>query len=71
MMEGDPVIARAMLAIEDILIVPGGMPLYLDDDMIGAVGAAGGHYNIDHQLVETVVLRHAKAEKDASTGKSE
>jgi glc operon protein GlcG len=70
MMEGDPVIARAMLAINDILIVPGGMPLYLDDDMIGAVGAAGGHYNIDHQLVEMVVLRHAKAEKDASIGAS-
>lgn len=61
MMEGDPVIARAMSSIDDILIVPGGMPLYLDDDMIGAVGASGGHYSIDHQLVEQVVLRHAKA----------
>jgi glc operon protein GlcG len=69
MMEGDPVIARAMSSIDDILIVPGGMPLHLDGDMIGAVGAAGGHYNMDHQLVETVVLRHANAQEDAVQGK--
>jgi uncharacterized protein GlcG (DUF336 family) len=54
-LEGDPVIARAMAAIPDILIVPGGMPLYLDDDMIGAIGIAGGHYKADHELLNNVI----------------
>jgi uncharacterized protein GlcG (DUF336 family) len=60
MLEGDPVVARAMNAIPEILIVPGGMPLNLDDDMIGAIGVAGGHYKADHDLVEQVVLTAQK-----------
>jgi uncharacterized protein GlcG (DUF336 family) len=66
MMEGDPVVARAVSAVSEILIVPGGMPLYLDDEMIGAVGASGGHYSIDHQIVEAVVTRHANEQKETS-----
>jgi glc operon protein GlcG len=69
MLEGDPVIARAMSAIDDILIVPGGMPLYLDDEMIGAIGVAGGHYKADHELVEAVVLAATKKHKDAANSK--
>jgi uncharacterized protein GlcG (DUF336 family) len=66
MLESDPVIARAMNAIPDILIVPGGMPLYLDDDMIGAIGVAGGHYKADHDLIEQVVVAATKQQKDVS-----
>jgi uncharacterized protein GlcG (DUF336 family) len=69
MLEGDPIIARAMNAIDDILIVPGGMPLNLDDEMIGAIGVAGGHYKADHDLLEQVVMAAAQKQKDATNSK--
>jgi glc operon protein GlcG len=52
----DPLIARALAATDGILIVPGGMPVSLGGEMIGAVGVAGGHYNADHSICEKVVL---------------
>jgi uncharacterized protein GlcG (DUF336 family) len=63
MMAGDPVIVRAMAAVDDILIVPGGMPIYLDGEMIGAVGISGGHYRDDHNICEKVVLAAIEANK--------
>jgi uncharacterized protein GlcG (DUF336 family) len=68
MMAGDPVIARAMLAVEGILIVPGGMPIFLDGDMIGAVGVSGGHYRDDHAICEKVVLAAVEANKKTLAG---
>ncbi len=66
MMAGpDPVIARAMAAVEDILVVPGGMPVFMGGDMIGAVGVSGGHYRDDHNICEKVVLAAIKADKKA------
>ncbi len=63
MMAGDPLIARAMSAVEGILIVPGGMPIYLDGEMIGAVGVSGGHYRDDHDICEKIVLAAIDANK--------
>jgi uncharacterized protein GlcG (DUF336 family) len=70
MMAGDPVIARAMAAVEGILVVPGGMPIYLNGDMIGAVGVSGGHYRDDHNVCEKVVLAATAANKQAQAGLS-
>jgi glc operon protein GlcG len=69
MLESDPIIARAMNAIEDILIVPGGMPLFLDDEMIGAIGVAGGHYKADHELLEKIVPAATKKYQDSANSK--
>jgi uncharacterized protein GlcG (DUF336 family) len=64
MMAGpDPVIARAMSSVPEILIVPGGMPLYMNGEMIGAVGVSGGHYRDDHNVCEKVVLAAIEANK--------
>jgi glc operon protein GlcG len=63
MMAGDPVIARAMDAIEGLVIVPGGMPVFMDGEMIGAVGVSGGHYRDDHEICEKVVLAAVEANK--------
>jgi uncharacterized protein GlcG (DUF336 family) len=63
MLAGDPVIARALAAIEGALVVPGGMPVFLDGEMIGAVGVSGGHYRDDHAICEKVVLAAIAANK--------
>jgi glc operon protein GlcG len=65
----DPVLVRAMASVPDILIVPGGMPIYWNGEMIGAVGVSGGHYRDDHNVCEKVVLAATQANKKAHQGK--
>jgi glc operon protein GlcG len=59
----DPVLVRAVSSVADILIVPGGMPVFLDGEMIGAVGVSGGHYRDDHNVCEKVVLAAIEANR--------
>jgi glc operon protein GlcG len=59
----DPVLARAISAVDDVLLVPGGFPIFRDGDMIGAVGVSGGHYRDDHAVGEKVTLAATEASK--------
>jgi uncharacterized protein GlcG (DUF336 family) len=70
MQSPDPVLVRAMSFVPDILIVPGGMPIYLNGGMIGAVGVSGGHYRDDHNVCEKVVLAATDANKKEHQGKN-
>jgi uncharacterized protein GlcG (DUF336 family) len=65
----DPVLVRAMSSVPDILVVPGGMPIYMNGEMIGAVGVSGGHYRDDHNVCEKVVLAATEANKKEHQGK--
>jgi glc operon protein GlcG len=65
----DPVLVRAMSSVPDILVVPGGMPIYMNGELIGAVGVSGGHYRDDHNVCEKVVLAAIDANKKEHQGK--
>ena len=67
----DPVLVRAISSVPDILVVPGGMPIYLNGEMIGAVGVSGGHYRDDHNICEKVVLAATEANKKEWQAKGE
>jgi uncharacterized protein GlcG (DUF336 family) len=69
MVAPDPILVRAMASVPDILIVPGGMPIYWSGELIGAVGVSGGHYRDDHNICEKVVLAATQANKNAYQGK--
>jgi glc operon protein GlcG len=69
MQSPDPVLVRAMSSVPDILVVPGGMPIYMNGEMIGAVGVSGGHYRDDHNICEKVVLAATDANKKEHQGK--
>jgi uncharacterized protein GlcG (DUF336 family) len=71
MQSPDPVLVRAMSYVPDILVVPGGMPIYMNGEMIGAVGVSGGHYRDDHNVCEKVVLAAIEANKKGVSGEGQ
>jgi uncharacterized protein GlcG (DUF336 family) len=54
----DPIGQRAMAASPDMLAVPGGFPVVLDNIVIGGIGVAGGHYTDDQQLLSKVLVKY-------------
>jgi glc operon protein GlcG len=52
MLSQDPLALVALHASGDMLIVPGGFPIYHDGKCVGGLGIAGGHYKQDHLIGE-------------------
>ena len=57
----DPVAARALAAGDDLLAVPGGIPLLMDGMCVGGVGIAGGHHTDDQLVAEQVLAKLRQA----------
>ncbi|MBP7337925.1 heme-binding protein [Niveispirillum sp.] len=57
MVKGDQVLLSSVMGETSLSILPGGMPITLDGQPVGAVGIAGAHYSQDHAIAETVVGR--------------
>ena len=52
----DPVMQAGLLSVREHLLLPGGMPVIGPLGVPeGAVGIAGGHYDLDQQIVEATV----------------
>ncbi len=51
----DPLAATAMAASPDLLAVPGGFPIFLDNVCVGGLGIAGGHYRDDNWIGEAAI----------------
>jgi glc operon protein GlcG len=54
----DPIAQRALAASPDMLAVPGGFPIVLDNICIGGIGVSGGHYTDDHRLLARVMVQY-------------
>jgi len=61
MFENDPLVITALTASGDMLIVPGGFPLIVDNVCVGGLGIAGGHYSEDVMLGEKALTKLAAA----------
>jgi uncharacterized protein GlcG (DUF336 family) len=48
----DPVMNAALHAEQGLLLLPGGGPILENDEVIGALGVAGGHYSQDQALLD-------------------
>ncbi|MFV3074814.1 GlcG/HbpS family heme-binding protein [Niveispirillum fermenti] len=57
MVKGDQILLSSVMGETSLSILPGGMPITLDGQPVGAVGIAGAHYSQDHAIAETVVGR--------------
>jgi uncharacterized protein GlcG (DUF336 family) len=55
MLAHDPLAAAALAASPDLLAVPGGFPIILDQVCVGGFGVAGGHYRDDAWLGEAAL----------------
>ena len=50
----DEVLWKALSNNPDNMFVPGGIPLKVDGETVGAVGVSGGHYNDDVKVAQAV-----------------
>lgn len=50
MFANDPIVITAVHASGDMLVVPGGFPMIVDQVCVGGFGIAGGHYSEDIML---------------------
>jgi len=50
----DEVLWRALSNNPDNMFVPGGVPLKVGDQVVGAVGVSGGHYEDDAKVAQAV-----------------
>lgn len=58
MAETDPILAGGLRSVGDHLLLPGGVPVMGPGGVPeGALGIAGGHYDIDHELAAESVRR--------------
>ncbi len=43
----DPILTRGIHDIHDFTLLGGGMPIVIEDAVVGAIGVSGGHYKQD------------------------
>jgi glc operon protein GlcG len=56
MAKTDPVLAAGLQSVTDHLLLPGGIPVIGPGGLPeGAVGVAGGHYEVDEEIAEATV----------------
>jgi len=57
MVKGDQTLYASVIGDLSLSILPGGVPILVESQLVGAVGVAGAHYSQDHAVAETVVGR--------------
>jgi glc operon protein GlcG len=60
--DADPAAARALAGSPDMLAVPGGAPLFLDNRCVGGIGIAGNHWSEDLLILERTLQSAGAAE---------
>lgn len=55
MASGDQVLGSALATAPELIMLPGGAPIVVDGEPVGALGVSGGHYAMDQQLVDEVI----------------
>ncbi|MCX6283729.1 MAG: heme-binding protein [Bacteroidetes bacterium] len=47
MIKDDPILREGVHGFNDFMLMGGGVPVIVDDQVIGAIGVSGGHYSQD------------------------
>jgi uncharacterized protein GlcG (DUF336 family) len=55
MAQGDQVLAFAFSGDEQVVALPGGLPIAGDSGPIGGIGVSGGHYSQDQAIAEAAL----------------
>lgn len=48
----DPILNAGAHELQDFILLGGGMPIYVGDVLVGAIGVAGGHYAKDEECAK-------------------
>ena len=52
----DPILNAGAHALQDFILLGGGLPIYVEDVLVGAIGVAGGHYAKDEECAKAALL---------------
>ncbi len=52
MLQADAFQMNSVMSIPGLSLLPGGMPIVMDGQVVGALGVAGAHYSQDHSIAE-------------------
>lgn len=53
----DPILSSGVQALDDFILLGGGSTVVVDDEIVGAIGVAGGHYKQDEACVEEALQK--------------
>jgi uncharacterized protein GlcG (DUF336 family) len=48
----DPILNQGMHDVQDFVLLGGGSPIMINDELVGAIGVSGGHYKQDEECVQ-------------------
>ena len=48
----DPILSDGASSIPDFTLLGGGLPIWLDEQLVGAIGVSGGHYAVDERCAQ-------------------
>jgi uncharacterized protein GlcG (DUF336 family) len=48
----DPILSNGADSIPDFTLLGGGLPIWLDEQLVGAIGVSGGHYSVDERCAQ-------------------
>ena len=51
----DPILFHGVQQFQDFILLGGGIPILIEDEMVGAIGISGGHYKQDIQCAEAAL----------------
>ncbi|MEJ6588297.1 MAG: heme-binding protein [Crocinitomicaceae bacterium] len=51
----DPILNGGAHDIDDFMLLGGGKPIYINDELVGAIGISGGHYTQDEACCDAAL----------------
>ena len=51
----DPILFHGIQQFEDFILLGGGLPVFIDGVLAGAIGVSGGHYKQDEQCAQAAL----------------
>jgi uncharacterized protein GlcG (DUF336 family) len=58
----DKLLERGLDSLTDFTMLPGGLPVVVDGNLVGAIGVAGGHYSQDLEVAKYALGQEAGAQ---------
>ncbi len=53
--QGDPILENGVHDLPNFILLGGGLPIYINEQLVGAIGVSGGHYKMDEQCAQAAL----------------
>lgn len=55
LIKDDPILNAGVHDFEDFILLGGGMPIIINNKLVGAIGISGGHYKMDEECAKAAL----------------